>query len=125
MSVLLEAMGRANARKDAVMEGDVAVLGFDVFLLVLSGLDIDPADLAGYMDAATGAFIAEWAMGCDKETAIHGLLAEGLLMGSMLHRVQTERDNDTPEPEPSITETAKTLASQVMVRAQQLLGRDV
>lgn len=122
MSVLLEALARSNERKEAIWGGKTATLGDDGLLLMMSGCDLDPADLAGYLDITVASFAIEMAAGIGHKAVMYGLLAEGLLMGRMIEAVNRDRKdwvNVHVESEPSICETAKQLASLCLLRAQR------
>ena len=125
MSVLLEALHRANQRKMAVTGTEDAAFTYDHFCMMVSGFDLDPADLAGYTDVAAAAFIFELQQDAyDLDVIVRGILAEGLLMGLMIARVHDEAEAEperaTEPTAPSISATAKTLASLLLMRAQQL-----
>lgn len=122
MSVLQEALSRANARKDCLWAGQTCHLDEHGVALMLSGCDLDPCDLAGYMDAASAAFLVQWASGEDLEQVVQGILVEGLLMGIMADRVYHERAarGYTKPPEPSIVEVATTLWNLVLGRLKDM-----
>lgn len=128
MSVLLEAIDRAEDRKTAlVAEGDeneeTLSMPFQALLLFLSGADLDPSELHTYMEAIVTAYLCDVAMKKHIDVIFRGILTEGLVTGMMIERVAREQALDTdaePIAHPTITGTAKTLAGLLLVRAQQV-----